>query len=129
MLRLREKETIIRNADGVTIAIDIDIELYKEPVVMYDALVKQVSTDAEATETIQKIDWDGSNKLESKRHQYLIPVNKQTDTQPAVSGQEFTNYDSLIAVWREAYMQDSDVVKIRSELIENNRDHDGGVTS
>lgn len=129
MLRLRENETIIRNADGVTIAIDIDIELYKEPVIMYDVLIKEFSTDAEPTVTIQRINWDSSNKLESKRHQYLIPVNKQTDTRPAVSGQEFTDYDSLIGDWREAYMQDSDVIRIRSELIENNRDHDGGVTS
>jgi len=129
MLRLREKETIIRNADGVTIAIDIDLEIYKEPVSMYDVLVKEFPTDAEPTETIQRIDWDKSNKLESKRHQYLIPVNKQTNKQLPLSGQEYTDYYSLMEDWREAYMQDLDVIRIRSELLENNRDHDGGVTS
>ena len=129
MLIPRHKETILRNADDVAYAIDIEVELYKAPLATKEVLVKEYPTDSEPTVTKNKIDWDNSNKLGSVLVQWLIPTNKQTNTFPTNSGETFTGYEGLLSDWRELYQEDSDIIRIESELREKFKSNDGYVTT
>ena len=125
MLIIRHKETVLRNAMDEAYAIDIDIECYKEPIAMKDRFVRENFDDAEPTINIKEYDWDNSQKLGSQKHQFLIPENKQTDTFPTANRETNTAYDSLIWEWRTLYQQDSDVLRIEQELMDEHREHDG----
>ena len=129
MLIPRHKETILRNADDVAYAIDIEVELYKAPLATKEVLVKEYPTDSEPTIKTNKIDWDNSNKLGSVPVQWLIPTNKQTNTYSANSGETFTDYDTLSHEWRESYLQDGDIIRVEEELREEHKAHDGVVSS
>ena len=129
MLITRHKETILRNADNISYAIDVDIELYKAPLTTKEVLVKEYPTDSEPTIKTNKIDWDESNKLGSLTVQWLIPTNKQTNTYSANSGETFTDYDTLSHEWREIYLQDGDIIRVEEELREKHKAHDGVVSS
>lgn len=129
MLIQRYKETILRNADDVAYAIDIDVELYKTPLTTKEVLVKESSTDSEPTLTVNKIDWDNSNKLGSTPVQWIIPTNKKTNTFPSNSGEVFTDYDKLSNEWKELYLQDGDIIRVEQELREEHKAHDGYVSS
>ena len=129
MLITRHKETILRNADNTSYAIDVDIELYKAPLTTKEVMVKENPTDSEPTIKRNKIDWDNSNKLGSERVQWLIPTNKQTNTFPTEHRVENTAYDTLKWDWRELYYQDGDIIRVEQELREEHKAHDGVVTS
>ena len=129
MLITRHKETILRNTDNTSYAIDVDIELYKAPLTTKEVMVKENPTDSEPTIKRNKIDWDNSNKLGSETVQWLIPTNKQTKTYPANSGETFTDYDTLSHEWRETYLQDGDIIRVEEELKETYKAHDGVVSS
>jgi|TARA_B110000444_G_C18560492_1_gene464577 hypothetical protein len=129
MLIHRYKETMLRNADDVVYAIDIGVELYKVPLTTKEVLVKEYSTDSEPTVTKNRIDWDNSNKLGSETVQFLIPTNKQTNTHPVNSGEIVTDYEGLLSEWRELYQEDSDIIRIESELREKFKSNDGYVTT
>tara|TARA_B100001059_G_C17672157_1_gene495121 strand:- start:90 stop:479 length:390 start_codon:yes stop_codon:yes gene_type:complete len=129
MLITRHKETILRNADNISYAIDVDIELYKAPLTTKEVMVKENPTDSEPTIKRNKIDWDNSNKLGSERVQWLIPTNKQTNTYSANSGETFTDYDTLSQQWRELYSQNGDIIRVEEELREKHKAHDGVVSS
>ena len=129
MLITRHKETILRNADNISYAIDVDIELYKAPLTTKEVMVKENPTDSEPTIKRNKIDWDNSNKLGSERVQWLIPTNKQTNTFPTEHRAENTAYDTLQWEWRELYLQDGDIIRVEQELREKHKAHDGVVSS
>ena len=125
MLTIRHKETILRNANDVAYAIDIDIECYKEPLATKDRLVRENYDDSEPAFVLKEYDFDNSTKLGSEKIQFLIPNNKQTDTFPTANREPNTAFDSLIWEWRSIYREDSDVLRIEQELMDANRDHDG----
>lgn len=128
MLILKYNDTVLRNAADVTYAIDIEVCLYKGPLVM-KTVSKYTSPDNDVTEDFEVPDWDNSTKLGSETKQYLIPTNKQTSSYPPGHGGLKTDYNQLATQWREAYQEDSDIKRIYSELREEHKSKDGYVTS
>ena len=119
MLQLRTKETIIRNSMNETIAIDLDIEVYKAPFVM-KTVSRHVYEGDSSTTDFEIPDWDKCTKIDSAELQWLIPENKQTDTEPTEYRAENSDYDNLIQEWRQIYVEDSDYIRIHEELVEKN---------
>lgn len=124
----KHTETILRNADDVTYAIDVEVSLWKTPLTM-KTVTLNTTPDTDETAEFEKIDWDNSNKLGSETVQWLIPTNKQTNTFPTAKGAENTAYDTLQWEWRELYLQDGDIVRVEEELRETYKSHDGVVSS
>ena len=127
MLFPRHKETILRNADDVTYAIDVEICMYQGPLTM--KTVSLNTTPDGDPEDFEVIDWDNSNKLGSETVQWLIPTNKQTNTFPTEHRVENTAYDTLKWDWRELYYQDGDIIRVEQELREEFKSEDGYVSS
>ena len=124
----KHTETILRNADDVTYAIDIEVSLWKAPLTMKTVNVN-TTPDTDETAEVEKIDWDNSTKLGSQTVQWLIPTNKQTNTFPTEHRVENTAYDTLKWEWRELYYQDGDIIRVEQELREEHKAHDGVVSS
>ena len=124
----KHTETILRNADDVTYAIDVEVSLWKSPLTM-KTVTLNTTPDTDETAEFEKIDWDKSNKLGSQTVQWLIPTNKQTNTFPTVHKVENTAYDTLQWEWRELYSQNGDIIRVEQELREEHKAHDGVVSS
>ena len=124
MIRIKNNETVIRSGTDTTIAIDVEVCAYETPLTMKTVSLNVTDTTDE-TEDHEVPDWDNSNKLKSKTHQWLIPTNKQTDTFPTAPRVENTAYDILIWEWRELYRKDTDIIRIESELREEFKSKDG----
>jgi len=124
----KHTETILRNADDVTYAIDVEVSLWKSPLTM-KTVTLNTTPDTDETAEFEKIDWDNSNKLGSQTVQWLIPTNKQTNTFPTAPRVENTAYDTLKWDWRELYYQDGDIIRVEQELREEHKAHDGVVSS
>ena len=130
----KHTETILRNADDVTYAIDVEVSLWKSPLTMKTVTLNTTPDTDETAEfgdpqDFEVIDWDNSNKLGSETVQWLIPTNKQTNTFPTEHRVENTAYDTLKWEWRELYYQDGDIIRVEQELREEHKAHDGVVTS
>jgi PKD repeat protein len=110
-------EEILRNADGVCYAMNITVNAYKQHVPLKTIQV-QITSDGDTTEDVEVPDWDAGDLIGSKTQQILIPTNKQTNTLPTLPRTPDSDYDSLIIEWRIMYESDTEILKIKNDLIE-----------
>jgi len=128
MLILKYNDTVLRNVVDVAYAIDVEVCLYKGPLVM-KTVSKYTSPDNDVTEDFEVPDWDNSTKLGSKTSQYIIPTNKQTSSYQPNHGELKNDYNELAVQWRETYTEDADIKRIYLELCEEFKSHDGYFTT
>ena len=128
MLVLKYNDTVLRNAVDVAYAIDVEVCLYKGPLVM-KTVSKYTSPDNDVTEDFEVPDWDNSTKLGSKTHQWLIPTDKQTSSHQPGHGELSNDYNALATQWYQAFVEDADIKRIYLELCEEFKSHDGYFTT
>ena len=117
MLNLHTTETITRRADNTCISITVKVSAYKEPITMKTFLQREAPEDVDPSVSVTLPDWENNTALGSREHNFLIPIDKQTDTTPAVRGESKTAYDSLIEEWRDIYLADGDYIRMQEELM------------